>query len=702
MGINNRRDFLKATALSGLGLAIQHGQPDTLKLLSVMGEEDKKGGPDIPFYPNRVASWWCTLEDIQWPQKDIRDKIKRRAAAFAEAKIDTAINYGFHVRFDFSNYFGQLHGYQAEVCNELHKYGIKFLDHYSCNHVERPRNEKELMKLAKGQRHHTLLFHDEVAAKHAQYEGYKFQDICQVDLRDGGRGYTPIYQFETFCHNNPNFLDMHRKYLERLMKEVPMDGIEVDDMCDYAGLYVCGCKYCRERFQREYGREIPPLTDKSFWGTIKSEFNGGNYDNPAFRDWIRMRTASVADHVKMVKEVIGNKPLMTCCASSGPVLLNALTLNLESMAPHLDLFMLENVGINVNSVDWTKMDAEALVQKDMAEKRGKAPAMAISYTIYKDGGYLGWALSRFWGVSNWSSTQVGRLESDPPDAMNTEDVVGPYNRWEVANSDLPYWEGKDLEEVRLVSNKYCRDNGYRNEENKEHWDSCLAWSKHLLQHNVGYRFLMAEELSNARTLQSAETPLILDNVGCVSDAQFKAIEAYLRKGGTAWVALPFGTHDDKGFRRDEPLSKKLEQGKYRNLVIMPSAIKGDQLQTLIQNKKFHPALVQTGGDKRWAARVRRHKGKMVIHFMNTALIPVPHPTLKDAHGNSILQFIDSDINDNKLSYAIDTRKVPLGNAVIMSPEWNEKQVHLEVKNDKSKWSTLGIDLSGLKTYAIVQ
>jgi hypothetical protein len=43
--------------------------------------------------------------------------------------------------------------------------------------------------------------------------------------------------------------------------------------------------------------------------------------------------------------------------------------------------------------------------------------MALSYTVYKEGCYLGWCLSRFWGVANWSSTLRHRLEEDPKDAM---------------------------------------------------------------------------------------------------------------------------------------------------------------------------------------------------------------------------------------------------------------------------------------------
>jgi len=212
--IYSRRNFVKTSAAGLTGIGILSNVP----LLGKNGSKEKMS-TDNPenllktsFTPVRAASWWCCIEDLQWSQKSIKDKIKRRAEAFAKAGIDTAINFGFHIRFDFSNYFGQLHGFYAEICEELHKYNIKFMDHYSCNHVERPRGENEFKNLHKGQRHHTLLFHDPIAAEFAQYEGHFFKDICEVDLRDGSRGYTDRYQMEVFCHNNPGLLSSNKKY----------------------------------------------------------------------------------------------------------------------------------------------------------------------------------------------------------------------------------------------------------------------------------------------------------------------------------------------------------------------------------------------------------------------------------------------------------------------------------------------------------
>lgn len=706
---NNRREFLKMTAISGIGVSMSgHVSP----LLSAqMGSSKISTGILSPnnkqsgiFIPRRAASWWCTLEDILWPEKKITDKIKRRAHNFAQAGIDTAINFGFHIRFDYSDYFHQLHGYYRDVCEELHRYNIRFMDHYSCNHTIRPRNEAEFKRVHQRQRHEILLFHDRAAARHAQYEGVLYDDICELDIVDGSRGYTDIYQMEVFCPNNPRFLEMHRKYLSRLLNEVPLDGMEVDDMCDYAGLRTCGCSHCRARLKKEYGREIPPITDKAFWGNTseKSSFRWGNYESPAFKDWLRMKSASFVDHLKMIKGVIGDRPLMTCVSSSGPIILNGLSLNVERMAPQLNFFMLENVGINIRCVDWVRMDAEALNQKDIALKRGHTAALALSYTIYEKGGYLGWSLARFWGVANWASTLNGRLVEDPPDAMEIEDIVGPCNNWETRYSDLKYQESRDFTEVRLVSSLDCRENGWRNDKGREQWDSVKAWSAYLVQNDTGYRIVRSEELADEKALCSERTPLVLDNLGCVSDAQWEAIKKYLALGGPAWIALPFGVRDEKGIKRKVPLSKLLAKMKHKKLTILPSATTADPLKWLIGKKKFQPALRQVSGDKKWTARIKYYNDKPVIHFLNTALKAVAHPRIKDMSGTPVLKDIQSDSRDNLLVYELDSRLVTLPELAVMSPEWEGRQKKADLRKTGDNITRISVNLDGVKIYAVAQ
>lgn len=657
------------------------------------------------FRPRRMASWWCTLEDILWPEKKVMEKIKGRAEGFAKAGIDTAINFGFHTRFDFSDYFGSLHGYYANVCEELHKYGIRFMDHYSCNLVERPRGDKEFIKLHAWNRHHILLHPDPIAASHAQYAGHMFQNVCEVDVRDGSRGYSWSYQAEMFCHNNPGFLDMHRKYLERHLAEVPVDGYQVDDMCDYGGLATCGCIHCRERFLMDYGHELPDFGDDSFWGdTTGDPCTWGNYENHVFRDWLRMKADSVADHVKMIKEVIGDKPLMTCCSSTGPIMLNALGLNLERFTENLDLIMLENCGLGIDSVHWDRMDAEALQQKDIAEKMGHAPTLALSYTIYKMGGYIGWCLSRFWGVGNWSSTQPGRLENDPSDAMEIEEIIGPINNWEIRYSDLDYLSGHDVVEVRLVSNRLCRENGWRDNDGFEHWDRVSEWSNTLLEHNLGYRFIRAEELADAHMLKLENTPVILDGVGCVSDAQYNAIREYLMQGGTAWLKLPFGTHDEKGFKRKIPLSDELLNEKYTGLVIINSVSRAEALDSFIVSGNIIPRIRQVSGDTRWTSRLRVHEEGVVLHLMNRALKAIPHPELKDKNNVQVLLDIESFNSSNRIEYIIEFNGIgtPWDKAVVMSPELGDENRIVKLEKISNTCIKIYIDLNRIRLYGVVQ
>ena len=708
----DRRDFIKKSTLIATGIGFGNNLYPSVVRSSILDSKDYKASkvlylskaPDIPFAPRRLGSWWTTIEDLLWSQKMIKDKVKRRAEDFAKANIDTAINFGFHARFDFSNYFGQMNQYFAFVKEELHKYNIKYIDHYSCNNVERPRNQKEFETLHSRQRHHVLLFHDQIAAKYAQYEGYRFQDICEVDLFTGERGYALQYQFEAFCHNNPGFLDMHQKYLERLIKEVDFDGYQIDDMCDYVGLRACGCKFCRDRFKKDYGHEIPPQSDKSFWGDMsKPMLLWGNYENHLFRDWIKMKDDVVADHVAMVKEVVGAKPLFTCISSTGPIVLNSISLNLERLADKLDFYMLENVGISINSVNWTKMDIEALQQKDIAKERGNSPAIALSYTIYQDGGYLGWSLARFWGVANWASTIKDRvLEEDPIDAIDTAEMIHPCNNWEVKHSDLNHYNSEDFVEVRLVYNYYCRINGWRDPKGIEHWDKTKIWSKNFVENNIGYRDVRYKELEDADQLLSDKTPLLLDGLGCVSDAQFNAIHNYLSKGGIMWVSLPFGTHDENGFYRKTPLSEKLLKGRYKNLVFIDSITKNnDSYLELIKNGKLKPTIKQTVGENGWKVRFRMYEDKPVIHFMNSKLKAIPHPTAKDIEQTPVLNSIESMIQNNLIAFEIDAKKINISDLNLYSPELGDinRKIAFSRSNDKL---IMKVDLNGIKVYAVAQ
>src|SRR5690606_20324324 len=132
-----------------------------------------------------------------------------------------------------------------------------------------------------------------------------------------------------------------------------------------------------------------------------------------------------------------------------------------------------------------------------------------------------------------------------------------------------------------------------------------------------YRFLRSAELADENALCRSKTPLVIDNLGCISDAQWHAIKTYIRCGGPAWIALPFGICDEKGVKRKSPLLRELTKMRYKNLLIVPSASLADPLKELLSKSSFHPVVKQISGDTAWAIRIRFYDKKPVIHFLNT-------------------------------------------------------------------------------------
>ncbi len=651
--------------------------------------------------PQHVASWWSVAEDLLWPEKRVKDKIRRRADALAAAGVDTVIQFGFHFRFDFAPYFGAMHGYFREIAEALHERNIRFLDHYSCNLIARPASEEERIKYHTFQRHHVTLYPDAVAATTAGYGGFRFNDLREIDIVTGAPAYTSAYQAELFCHNNPDFLAMHEAYLKRQLSEIPLDGLQQDDMGTYNFFRSCGCRHCRERFLRGYGHVLPPVSDAMFWGdTRQNPRIWGNYENPAFRDWIRMRYSIVREHLVMVKRVLGEeRTLLTCCSCSGPQILNSLGLSYEHFIEPCDWVMLENCGLDCESVHWARMEPEAALHKSIgfAKSEKSAPAVACSYAVYDDSAYLGWALAHFWGVVNWIST-LRHDGEDNPDDKEEAALIGSLNEWD-RNYDKG-GSGEDIVEVAIAFLGANKENGFASADGQEYWLRAKAWSLALLEKNIGYRFVTSREVSNLGRLADARIPLILDSCSCVSDQEHAGILAFLARGGQMWVVPPFGTHDERGNPR-KPSDHDTLSGIVRTLPLKPPA---DLLKDLIQDHVFEPRIVVTGANQSWKIRLRKTSGGLTLYFLNQALEGVPHPTAMDRWGQSrVLETIRSTAVDEPVSFTLDTAglaPVEPHEWKLYSPEIGEPR-SLDIRTLAPGKFRFFVSLTGIRLYACV-
>lgn len=88
--------------------------------------------------------------------------------------------------------------------------------------------------------------------------------------------------------------------------------------------------------------------------------------------------------------------------------------------------------------------------------------------------------------------------------------------------------------------------------------------------------------------------------------------------------------------------------------------------------------------------------------MNTALVAIPHPTVKENSGIAVLKDIDSSILNNDLTYEINTDIVAFFKGAIMSPELGNNKREVVINSLGKNTSTIKITLEGVKVYAILQ
>ena len=126
------------------------------------------------------------------------------------------------------------------------------------------------------------------------------------------------------------------------------------------------------------------------------------------------------------------------------------------------------------------------------------------------------------------------------------------------------------------------------------------------------------------------------------------------------------------------------------------------MKELLAARICKPAVVQTAGDRNWAIRARKHKDKIVLHFMNTALVGKPHATIRDKSDIPVLSSIESTNKDNALVIEVNTRIIPAASFRLASPELKEQHRLVTITQKSRDVAVLHIDLSGIKIYAVAQ
>jgi len=482
---------------------------------------------------NRIATWWITWEDLNWPDHDNMDKIKARAEGLAKADVTAAMLFGTHFRWDWLPVFPLLHDYIATVGEELHKNGVKLFDHHSVNLVHRYSTREEMRHVMLDSGPHLPFSPTWEAAASWQYKGKYLNDWRMIDVKTGKPLYLAQYTAEGFCHRNPEFREAYKDYVKNLIADTGIDGLSADDPMYYAKFNACGCKYCRAELKRRSGIDLPPVEDLSFWG---------NWDNPAWKHWIDLRFEATGDFLSDLRTVLPENFMLTGCggssASAGALssatdarqfLRGCNYVNLE-MSGNTPPYKHDPITANVPVAN--RLTNSSHHQAAARETDALAFATGFAHTTVSANHV--WAVSKVLDADAWIGTLKGRLGL-PRHILNTlpeeKDIVGQAFGFEKAHPEI--FRGDFVGQLGVYFSYETRNHtlygAVNNGHAKDYSDALtLLFRAGICPHTV---FQFPE---NADTY-----PVILvPGVAKMTEVEHKELQRYLDAGGKVIVVGP--------------------------------------------------------------------------------------------------------------------------------------------------------------------
>ena len=335
--------------------------------------------------------WYNRQEICRWRQEDF----DRRAAEFASAGINIVMTFSCtHFRWSFYPWWNEINAALAKIVKACHKYGIRVVEHHSCHLTHDPRSQKEWnalddtlrtrqsgLDMFPGLKEHIACGDPEIAP------GVLLSDCRQIDGRTGDFART-VYTGYGHCFNDPRFRRAYFQYLESVYA-TGVDGIMTDDVEYFGSQNACACGYCREKFKVETGFDLPGSAD---WGKFH-----GDFDNPAYVEWLRFRIRSTERFHRDVNahfKSLGLDLLRPNYATT-TFNCNAVAYPFEAAGDLWSCVFQENMFSSVIRTAWPGWHNIAEHRRSMAKKY-HVPAMSMFYPARRDDHYFCWALAKGW------------------------------------------------------------------------------------------------------------------------------------------------------------------------------------------------------------------------------------------------------------------------------------------------------------------
>ena len=667
----------------------------------------------------RLASWWILWDDLLFPETGIEEKIVQRAKKFRDAGIDTVVIFGCHFRWDHIYNWERFHQLLKFIVETCHQEGIKVFDHHSANLTHRVNSLDDYRKVNRKNRHHVPFFPSREFADTITFDGHKLNDFRMKSVQDDKPCYLDAYNAEVFCMNNTNFVNAYKKYIEKLL-ETGIDGLMCDDIVYYPGWDGCGCKYCREKFKDQYGHDLPPAKDENFWG---------NYESPAFKDWINMRYHDPVDFLAALQKTVGTDfPLMSCCSNSSVKVGNSSGMSAETMCKSLNNVMLEICGEIVSEKnDYSIRIPNVMLHKAIADKYGYAN-ICLGYAHNPDSAFVIWAFNKIFASNAWISTLTGRFgvaEKVRKTIPDEADIISEAYNFEKENENL--FRGESTAKLAvLFSLDNLMYNGCAQSDYSQPWHDITI---ELFKQNIQFDVVLDIPSPDKYPF------LLLSNFDCVSTEDNNRLLEYMKDGGIIIASGLLGFRDERGVLKEKSFLADLG-AEFRNSKFnwnVPAADLFDPIRRYVEGSmssydtyhnntkmndnqwissgSFHwlpkacttSTLDQTqkllsssdleiSCPEGWIYRILKDNDKYFIHLLASNIKVVPYKNFRN-------NFINQPVIE-KLNFMPDSGKVCFKSskdkAVLHSPDL-AKSVNLKGEN-----GNFSFELNNIKRYLIIE
>lgn len=481
----------------------------------------------------RIASWWIKLEDLSWPSHDGYDRIKYRAEAMARASVTTAMIFGAHFRWDFLPYFTILHDYMATVAEELKKYGVELWDHHSVCLAHRYSTREEMHSVMLHSGPHLPFSPSREAAESWEYKGKRLNDWRMLDVKTRDVLYLPQYTAEAFCYRNPDFVESYIDYATNLVRETGISGLSADDPIHFMQYNSCACPHCREALRKRSGIELPDATDLSFWG---------NFDNPAWIDWIDLRFEAAGDFFRRLSEALPTGfRLTTCGINSASPIADAAGSDASTVLKGCNYINLEMSG---NTPPYKKDSATVncdIATRLVTSSHHQGTARGADVRCFSTGfGFTEVAANTVWAVTKmldsdcWFSTLKDRLglpEHILKSLPDEHDVAGRAFGYEKDHPEL--FDGASIGQLAV----------YYSEETRTHTFFGACERGYYSDYHKTLELLFDAGISPHTVFDFPEKPdkyplVLMPSPVKLTDSELKALDGYIKARGRVIVYGP--------------------------------------------------------------------------------------------------------------------------------------------------------------------